>query len=120
MGYRSEVKSLVYGEPKEVDAFLNENEELIANLKNDFRGGLTIIENPKHKLIYLSLSYVKWYDSYEDVKRWNSLLSLAIEADLKTEFVRIGEDSEGDIESDYSDDCAFYLQTECRIVANFY
>ena len=119
MGYRSEVKSLVYGEPKEVDAFLNEYEELIVALNSDFETSLTITENSDYKIIYLSLSYAKWYASYEDVKRWNSLYSLANDFNLKTEFVRIGEDSEGDIESYYSDDCDYFLQTECRIVANF-
>lgn len=119
MGYRSEVKSLVYGEPAAMAKFKSDNAELIEQLAEDFGSDLTQFNNGSYELIYLDLSYSKWYDSYSEVMRWNNLLNLAIEAELITEFVRIGEDSAGDIETDYTGDAEFYLETACTINANF-
>jgi hypothetical protein len=119
MGYRSEVKSLVYGTSEQMAKFKTDNAELIEALAEDFGADIEQLINGVYEIIYLDVSYSKWYDSYSEVIRWNNLLSLAQAADLATEFVRIGEDSEGDIETDYTGDCAYYLQTECHIVANF-
>ncbi len=119
MGYRSEVKSLVYGTSEQMAKFKADNAELIEALAEDFGFDVKQWALGKYSMIYLSLDYSKWYDSYSEVIRWNNLLTLAQDADLATEFVRIGEDSEGDIETDYTGDCAYYLQTECHIVANF-
>ena len=56
-------------------------------------------------LITLSLDGVKWYDSYEDIQRWDMLLK-AIDAEsykdepaynMNYEFIRVGEES-GDVE----------------------
>lgn len=119
MGYRSEVKSLVYGEVEAMAKFKTDNAELIEQLAEDFDENIEQLNNGHYEIIYLNLSYSKWYESYSEVIRWNNLLTLAQDAELITEFVRIGEDSEGDIETDYTGDCAYYLQTECYIVANF-
>lgn len=119
MGYRSEVKSLVYGNPIEMQKFKEDNAELIEQLAEDFGNNVSQINNGHYELIYLDLEYAKWYDSYSDVTRWHNLLNLAKEAELMTEFVRIGEDSAGDIEADYQGDVEYYLQTECHIVADF-
>ena len=119
MGYRSEVKSLVYGTSEQMAKFKTDNAELIEQLAEDFGLGVTTWAIAKYQMIYLSLDYSKWYDSYSEVIRWNNLLTLAQDAGLLTEFVRIGEDSEGDIETAYTGDCEYYLQTECHIMANF-
>lgn len=119
MGYRSEVKSLVYGEPAAMAKFMADNAELIEALEADFGKDLTHTKNDVYEIIFLDLSYSKWYDSYSEVIRWNNLLNLATEAELMTEFVRIGEDSAGDIETDYTGDAEFYLETVCTINANF-
>ena len=108
MGYRSEVKSLIYGTKEQMAKFNNENVFLLTVLSADFGKDLTHNKNDKYVIIFLG-----------EVIRWLNLLSLAQDAGLITEFVRIGEDSEGDIETDYTGDCAYYLQTECHIVANF-
>ena len=119
MGYRSEVKSLVYGEVEAMAKFKAENAELIEQLAEDFGENIEQINNGHYDIIYLNLAYSKWYDSYAEVKRWNNLLYIARDTEIMTEFVRIGEDSEGDIESDYQGNVEYYLQTECHIVANF-
>ncbi len=119
MGYRSEVKSLIYGSYDEMAKFKTDNAELCEQLAEDFGADIEQLNNGVYELIYLDVEYSKWYDSYSEVIRWNNLLTLAQAADLATEFVRIGEDSEGDIESDFTGDCMPYLETECHIVANF-
>ena len=119
MGYRSEVKSLVYGTSEQMAKFKTDNAELIEALAEDFGADIEQLNNGVYEIIYLDVEYSKWYDSYSEVIRWNNLLTLAQDAELMTEFVRIGEDSEGDIETDYTGDCAYYLQTECHIVAIF-
>lgn len=119
MGYRSEVKSLVYGSYDDMAKFKADNAELCEQLAEDFGFNVKQWAIGKYEMIYLSLDYSKWYDSYSEVIRWNNLLTLAQDAGLITEFVRIGEDSEGDIETAYTGDCEYYLQTECHIVANF-
>jgi hypothetical protein len=120
MGYRSEVKSLVYGEPEAMAKFKSDNAELIEALALDYDSDLKQFNNGNHEIIFLALDYSKWYDSYSEVIRWNNLLNLANEAELATEFVRIGEDSTGDIETDYTGDYAPYLDTICTISAKFY
>jgi hypothetical protein len=119
LGYRSEVKSLIYGTKEQMAKFNNDNKELLDALADDFGTEISYEKNADHEIIYLDSAYCKWYESYADVIRWNNLLTLAQDADLATEFVRIGEDSEGDIESDFTGDCMPYLETECHIVANF-
>ncbi len=120
MGYRSEVKSLVYGEPVEMAKFMADNAELVDAVREDFGSSLDIYFKPKQTLLYLDTPYVKWYDSDVGVIRWHNLLSLANEAELMTEFVRIGEDSAGDIEQEYSQtQCDYYLEVVTAIKANF-
>jgi hypothetical protein len=119
MGYRSEVKSLVYGTSEQMAKFKTDNAELIEALAEDFGADIEQLNNGVYEIIYLDLSYSKWYDSYSEVIRWNNLLTLANEAELMTEFVRIGEEA-GDIEQEYSQtDCEYYLETVSTINANF-
>jgi hypothetical protein len=119
MGYRSEVKSLIYGSYDEMAKFKTDNAELCEQLAEDFGADIEQLNNGDYEIIYLDCSYSKWYDSYAEVIRWNNLLSLANEAELMTEFVRIGEEA-GDIEQEYSQtDCEYYLETVSTINANF-
>ena len=43
-------------------------------------------------LLHASFVNVKWYESYEDVKRHTNLLGMACESGAGTAFVRVGED----------------------------
>jgi hypothetical protein len=119
MGYRSEVKSLVYGEPAAMAKFMADNAELVDAVREDFGSSLDTYHKSKQTLLYLDMPYVKWYDDDAGVIRWGNLLSLANEAELMTEFVRIGEEA-GDIEQEYSQtECEYYLETVSTINANF-
>ena len=118
MGYRSEVKSLVYGEPAAMAKFKADNAELIEALAVDYGSDLTHTNNDEFDIMFLDLPYSKWYDSFSEVIRWTNLLDLANEAELMTEFVRIGEEA-GDIEQEYSQtECEYYLETVSTIQAN--
>jgi hypothetical protein len=120
MGYRSEVKSLIYGEPATMAKFLEDNAELVDAVREDFGSDLDTYHKSKQTLLFLDMPYVKWYSSDAGVIRWHNLLSLANEAELMFEFVRIGEDSEGDIEQEYSQtECDYYLEVVTAIKANF-
>ena len=94
MGYRSEVKSIIYGDATKVEDFLRDNAETFNQLKEDFPTELSRFTRDTRLFIYLDCNYSKWYDEYEDVQRWHDFIEKAAEAGLCTEFVRIGEASD--------------------------
>jgi hypothetical protein len=120
MGYRSEVKSVIYGEPEAVDKFMALNVNALTKIKEDFGNQVRALKGNRRKFIYLDCEYSKWYDEFDEVQRWHEFLELADTAGLNTEFVRVGEDSEGDIETDYrGDDCMNYLEPMTKIDVGF-
>ena len=120
MGYRSEVKSCIYADAEKIAKFKSNNSELIERLSEDFGSEITQFNNGSYEFIYLDCSYSKWYDSFTDVVRWHELLSRAEEVGICTEFVRVGEDREGDIEQIYTGvDCLEYLTPKTTIDVGF-
>jgi hypothetical protein len=119
MGYRSEVKSIVYGDKDLMDEFIKENTDLIEALEDDFAGHIEIIEKPVETFVYLNLDYAKWYESYSDVSRWLNLLKLANDAGLKFEFVRVGEEASV-VEYNHSNgaECDYLLSVITTIECN--
>jgi len=120
MGYRSEVKSVIYGNKNDVskfkELFFNEYNQLV----EDFASELTSFDRGDRTFIYLDADYVKWYDEFEEVQRWHAFLTLAQDLGLATEFVRVGESSEGDIEQDYGGEgCHYYLTPRLSIDVGF-
>jgi hypothetical protein len=120
MGYRSEVKSVIYGNKDDVskfkELFFNEYNQLV----EDFATELTSFDRGDRTFIYLDADYIKWYDEHEETQRWHAFLILAQDLGLATEFVRVGESSEGDIEQDYSgEDCLNYLTPRLSIDVGF-
>jgi hypothetical protein len=122
MGYRSEVKSLIYGTPEEMKIFKESVFDLYNQVREDFDTDLTDHNNGKYEILYLNLSYMKWYDEYEEVQRWDELYQLADNFGLATEFCRAGEE-QGDVEVYNSGHdgsrCEFYLEVIQRIEAHF-
>lgn len=108
MGYRSEVRALVYGHPdvvvSTVMAWLHKGGTNFWALPG-WVGALREYTQPdlvgdEHKrVIDLSASGWKWSDVYEDVAAWTRFMAKAEEAGLSCEFVRIGEDHD-DVEYD--------------------
>jgi len=129
MGYRSQVRSLIYGDPDKLQALVT---------KHMLEGGMAFADKSglrryrmtrkvytatddhdgrayewvDHEVEVLDLygDDWKWYPDYPDVQEWERLLADAPEFDLSTEFVRIGEETE-DIEqsSHIADDGDSYL-----------
>lgn len=140
MGYRSQVRSLIYGEPELIDTLLAK-EKLAGEkgIQHMFDGFITVTEtmtrvythttNPDGttestphetpmKVIDLEGTDWKWYDSYDDVKHWHALLAEADGLGLHYEFVRIGEET-GDIETESSADAHYLLQVYTSIEASY-
>jgi hypothetical protein len=119
MGYRSEVKSLIYGSPEEIKAFKLANFDLYNQVAEDFGTDITNQRNDEYEIIYLSLGYVKWYDEYKEVQHWHEFLQLALLSNLSIEFVRVGEEL-GDVEVDNGgESCEYYLEVVQQVNAHF-
>lgn len=124
MGYRSQVRSMIYGDPDILQALITKHVLTGSKLFDEFEGGLrrvrltrtyydaetTTLQERIIEALDLHGDGWKWYEGYEDVRAWHELLLEAQEAGLCTEFVRAGEEA-GDIETDYSveDGGDFYL-----------
>ena len=121
MGYQSQVQSLIYGPADQVWA-LYTAEKLRGNeaLVGWFAGCIKHWVNPGDSgFIQLNITHVKWYSEYPEVEAWEVLLEEAAKRGLCTEFVRVGEGADNDIESRYTgDDVEYLLQVSRVIVCN--
>lgn len=108
MGYRSQVRCLIYGEPDKLDAFImahrmilgssvfsNFTEDL-AKYKAKFITGYNAEKKEtEYKTIHvldLHGNGWKWSEDYEDVTAWHSFMDEAPGFGLNFEFIRIGEE----------------------------
>ena len=57
MGYRSEVKSIIYGDATELDVFIQDNAEAFNQLQEDFPTELSRFDRDKRRFIYLDCDY---------------------------------------------------------------
>jgi len=120
VGYRSEVKSLIYGTAEEIAEFKAATFDLYNQVREEYGDEVRTFNIKDRHFIYLDADYTKWYDEYEEVQHWNDLLDFAKEFGLCTEFVRVGESSDGDIEQDYSGQNNLnYLTPTCTIDVGF-
>lgn len=115
MGYRSQVRSLIFGSPEKLDVFITTNTLITQHpaLKKEtgFKENLKRysveieIYNSEtssfdKKIIHVLDLYGdswKWYEGYGDVQAWTNLTEQAQEFGLDHEFLRIGEET-NDIE----------------------
>ena len=138
MGYRSDVKSCVYGDKSEVDSFIVKYQmekegkgvfeyfrKEIKCFELDERDRINFDENNSEPIgeltavISLEGYSWKWYDSYEDIKAWHDFIDKAREFGLNTEFVRTGEE-QGDVDTQYEGDGNnYYLSVETAIKSDF-
>lgn len=134
MGYRSQVRSLIYGPKEKIDEFLFTHTTIITNIAltdHGLKGALSRytvsveklnttsqeVEETIYHVIDLSGDAFKWYETYEDVQAWDELLKEAEDFGLKTEFIRIGEDS-GDVDVRRSDSNCGLIETSTAIHDN--
>jgi hypothetical protein len=123
MGYRSQVRCLIYGTKENLEAYITEKALIDGSIIfTEFRESLTRYTAPwqiyhpeKHTTEVITAHILdlygdswKWYEGYEDVDRWMKFMREAAEAGLQYEFIRIGEDDD-DTEQESSDDPAYFL-----------
>ena len=115
MGYRSEVGMILSAESYEllvcelekerVDRILNNNNpdkfsstiDLLDEMEND--GASNLPENSTDIIFYYS--WIKWYDSYDEIRFIERMLDMMEERDLAYSFLRIGEENQ-DIDARYN------------------
>lgn len=124
MGYRSDVKSLIYGDVERMKVFIVKTKLLGENnalaLFKDSIDIQTVKVDPNTELTCIELHGEdwKWYESYEDVKAWEALLKEAEKDGLDYEFVRIGEES-NDIEERCSTDARYFISVGSSSYINY-
>lgn len=115
MGYRSEVGMILSAEAYEllvceldkerVDRILNNNNPDKFNSTIDLldvmedNGASDLPENSTDIIFYYS--WIKWYDSYDEVQFVERMLDMMEERDLAYSFLRIGEENQ-DIDARYN------------------
>lgn len=133
MGYRSEVKCIIYGSPEVLDSFIAKHTlqnnpflsemqpyisyGLIDRVKYDNNGNKH--EN-KNKIMDFYGSQFKWYDEFEDVQGLNKMMDDIdenYEDTLDFEFVRVGEEHK-DIETKSSLNAYGYIYPTTTIVTD--
>lgn len=90
MGYRSDVRSVIYGGEDAMIEFMKENESLLSVVK-----GAGIVEQAlsgDDVVLHLHGESIKWHEDFPEVVAWNKLLDLAEESGLAYELIEIGED----------------------------
>ena len=118
MGYNSDVSIAVYGDEAQMLALIAaqrikgakwlEDEHEINEYSQSLYGKPDI-KTPM-VMILAKFDGIKWYDGYEDVDCWTALLEDAREnfsANVNTEFVRVGEETE-DTETFFTGDNLYY------------
>lgn len=114
MGYRSDVKSLIYGDVEPMKVFMVKTKMLSPNnalemFKDNIKvEAIKLSATDELLCIELHCDCAKWYDSYEDVQAWEALLKEVEKDGLDYEFVRVGEEN-GDVEQRCSTDASHYI-----------
>lgn len=123
MGYRSSVKSLIYGEFNAVKEFIEqtnlieENNPLKLFEDNIVLQTIKLSAHLEWLCIELQGEEWKWYESFPDVQAWARLLNSAKKMGLQYELVLVGED--GTIEEDRTSDCEYFIATHSYSEINY-
>ena len=117
MGYRSQVKALIYPDAPEdpmsvtnVQDYYTEKYELLKTLMKTTFGHLTDegawlancfeFDDKRDRLIFAAED-VKWYESYSEIAAFHKFRDDVTELGYCTEFIRIGEETD-DIQQDFT------------------
>jgi len=122
MGYRSDVKALVYPAGGEHNLL---NYDKLKTLMNttfkdvlDFWSDDYFTWDDKHRVLKFAANSIKWYDSFPEVDRFTTFLAEVQELEYEYEFIRIGEDTD-DIEDDSTGDSNGFLYVSRSIEVAF-
>jgi hypothetical protein len=122
MGYRSDVKALIY--PANGDQNLLEYDKLKLLFNTTFQDVFTAWGedyfewDDRHRVLMFDANSVKWYDSYADVSRFTKFLSEVQELGYEYEFIRIGEEDD-DVETDSTGDAEGFMYVQRTIEVSF-
>ena len=121
MGYRSDVKALVYPLGGEHNLLQYEQLKLLMNttFKDVYEawGDDYFTWDDKHRVLKFSAESVKWYESYPDVAKFSPFLDALHDLEYEYEFMRIGEDDD-DIETNRTGDSESYMYVARTIEVN--
>ena len=121
MGYRSDVKALVYPLGGEHNLLQYEQLKLLMNttFKDVYEawGDDYFTWDDKHRVLKFSAESVKWYESYPDVAKFPPFLDALHDLEYEYEFMRIGEDDD-DIETNRTGDSESYMYVARTIEVN--
>jgi len=113
MGYRSEVAIKIYGKTNAMLAVHEFYETKYAELSEDAQADVrSIMEGygfTDSGFRFHAID-VKWYDDYEFVKFYTSVMAEAVKLGVSVEFIRIGEDSDDTEELFLGDDNDYTMQ----------
>jgi hypothetical protein len=122
MGYRSDVKALIY--PVSGEHNLLNYDKLKTLMNTTFKDVFDAWDdeyfkwNDEHRVLEFSADSIKWYDGYPDVARFTRFLSEVQELEYEYEFIRLGEDMD-DVEDDSTGDSEGYLYVSRSIEVVF-
>jgi hypothetical protein len=124
MGYRSSVKSLIYGEFKPMQEFIEHTKLIEENNPLELFKDSIVYQKLKNGAshsewlcIELQGEDWKWYESFPDVQAWLRLLNSAKKMGLQYELTLVGED--GCIEEDRTADCEYFIATHSYSEINY-
>ena len=121
MGYRSDVKALIY--PAGGEHNLLNYDKLKTLMNTTFKDVYDYWQDPyftwddKHRVLKFDANSIKWYDGYPEVEQFGKFLSDIQALDYEYEIMRVGEE-DTDIEYDSTGDAQGYLSVSRTIEVN--
>lgn len=122
MGYRSDVKAIIY--PLGGDDNLLEYDKLKLLFNTTFQDVFTswgedyFSWDDNHRALIFDANSVKWYDSYPEIKKFLKFLEDVHGLGYEYEFMRIGEEDD-DVETDRTGDAEGYMYVSRSIEVQF-
>lgn len=122
MGYRSDVKALIYPVSSEHSLIEYDKLKLLMNttFKNvlDSWGDESFTWDDKHRILMFNADSIKWYESFPEVASFPKFLEDVHELEYEYEFIRLGEEDD-DVESDSTGDAQGYMYVSRSIEVSF-
>lgn len=120
MGYRSDVRALVYATNRsDADQYMQLKLLMSTTFKevmDEWKDYIRWIDN--ERVFEFQAEGIKWYESYDDIRRFERFLRDVEALEYIVEFVRVGED-DGDVDTRYSNGAKYFLDTVTTITCYF-
>jgi len=119
MGYRSDVTVLIYPDNGEQNAERYDMLKVLMNttfkkIYEEFDEAFEWLDN--HRVLKFAVESVKWYDSYPDVRDFQSMLEDISDMEgLNYEFMRVGEDYDDIEQNQRGDDLQYHISVSRSI-----